>query len=224
MESSDTRVIQMSSSRYLYGLDISLKNTGITIYDLDKEEFVFIDSFSTQKIYATKENKGLHLNAVKLRRIADWMSEIIEKYPPHIVAIERMFSRFPTETQVIAKATGCIQCLLWNVPQFLYAPKEVKASILKGDATKAQLQKAINAKYNDVTFANEDESDSFAVCLTYLIKEGLIEWVKPELPKKRRKVTKKKVEEEPKVEVREVDLVKLSNNLNDLIKGVKDEQ
>lgn len=169
----------MSERRLLYGLDISLKNTGITIYDFDTKEFILVDSFNTEKIYATKENKGLHLNAVKLRKISDWIEGIIDEYPPYIVSIERMFSRFPLETQAIAKATGVVQELLWNVPQYLYPPKQVKATLIHGDATKEDLQIAINAIYNDIKFRNEDESDSFAVALTFLIEHELFDWEKP---------------------------------------------
>ena len=50
---------------------------------------------------------------------------------------------------------------------------------MHGSATKEDLQIAINAKYNDISFVNEDESDSFAVLLTHLAKEGLINWDKP---------------------------------------------
>jgi len=168
------------SNRYLYGLDISLKNTGITVYDLDTKEFVFISSFSTEKIRTNKDNKHLHLNAIKLNRLHQWMEGIIEEYPPSVVSIERMFSRFPTETQVIAKATGVIQSLLWDKPQYLYPPKKVKALVLNGNATKKELSFSINEKYNDITFENEDESDSFAVALSFLIDNGLVEWEKPD--------------------------------------------
>jgi len=169
----------MTKGKFLYGLDISLKDTGVTIYDLEKKEFVFVDSFNTEKIYATKEHKNLHLNALKLHMISLWMSDIIEKYPPYVVSIERMFSRFPMETQAIAKATGVIQHLLWDVPQFLYAPKEVKLKIVHGNATKEDVANSIKTKYNDITFRNDDESDSFAVCLTCLIEHDLIQWDKP---------------------------------------------
>ena len=184
-----------SKGRFLYGLDISLKNTGVTIYDFDTKEFVFIGSFSTEKIYATKENKGLHLNAVKLKKISDWMEGIIEKYPPTIVSIERMFSRFPLETQAIAKATGVIQHLLWDKPQYLYPPKTVKLAMVHGSATKEDVANAVKTKYNDITFANEDESDSFAVALTFLIDKEFMEWDKPDwalLKKMRVKKEKKK--------------------------------
>lgn len=179
--------------RFLYGLDISLKNTGVTIYDFDTKEFVFTSSFSTEKIYATKENKGLHLNAVKLMKIANWMEGIIEEYPPTIVSIERMFSRFPAETQAIAKAIGVIQHLLWDKPQYLYPPKSVKLAMVHGDATKEDVANAIKTKYNYITFDNDDESDSFAVALTFLIDKEFIEWKKPVWAEiKKQRVPKKK--------------------------------
>ncbi len=165
-------------SRYLYGLDISLKNTGVAVYDLEEERFVFIGSFSTEKIRATKEYKGLHLNAVKLKQLADWFKAIIKNYPPSDVAIERMFSRFPTETQVIAKATGVIQTMIWNVPQTLYPPKTVKAAIIKGDASKKLVQQEILKRYPTLIFSDDDESDAVAVALTHLIKEKKIDWEK----------------------------------------------
>lgn len=174
-------------SRFLYGFDLSLKNTGLTIYDLDNKDFVYIGSFSTEKIYATKENKGLYLNGVKLKKIIDWIKPIMKKYPPTQIVIERGFSRFNTETQVVFRCHGIINCLFWNVPQIYYPPKTVKATIYKGDATKAQVQKIIKNNFIDVEFANEDESDSFAVALTYLIKENLIEFEKPIVEKKKRK-------------------------------------
>ncbi len=174
-----SRMVSNKDKKFLFGLDISLKNTGVTIYDLDSKEIVLIDSFNTERIYATKENKGLHLNAVKLKKLTDWMWGIIKEYPPYIVSIERMFSRFPLETQAIAKATGCIQCLIWNKPQYLYPPKEVKAKIVHGSATKEDVANSIKTKYNGITFKNEDESDSFAVMLTFLIDHEILEWEKP---------------------------------------------
>lgn len=179
---------------YLYGLDISLKNTGIAIYDLESKEFVYIGSFNTEKIYATKENKGLELNSVKLKKITEWLREIIKEYPPYIVSIERMFSRFPAETQVIAKATGVVQCMLWNKPQFLYPPKSVKAEIIKGDATKDLVQKEILKRYPHLEFNSDDESDAVAVALCHLIKVGFIEWDKPPA-KEKKKTTKRKKKE-----------------------------
>lgn len=179
---------------FLYGLDISLKCTGVSVYDLEEKKFVYIGSFNTEKIKATKEYKGLELNALKLKKLVDWFKEIIKEYPPYIVAIERMFSRFPTETQVIAKATGVIQCLLWNKPQTLYPPKSVKLAIIKGDASKELVKSEILKRYPNLTMNNEDESDAVAVAICHLIALGMIEWEKPPVEEKPKKKRKKKGE------------------------------
>lgn len=176
-------------SNFLWGLDLSLTCTGVTIYDLSEGKSVYIGSFNTEKI---KKKKDLYHNAIKIKHIYDWLEELKEKYPPKIVAIERGISRFNTSTQVIYRVHGIVNYMFWNIPQFYYPPKTVKEAILKGDATKAQVQEAIKAKYNHITFANEDESDSFAVVLTYLIKEEFMAWEKPEVKKK--KTTRKKKE------------------------------
>ena len=166
---------------YLFGLDISLKNTGVAIYDLTEKRFVYIDSFNTEKIYATKNYKGLHLNAIKLNKLSKWFEGILEEYPPALVSIERMFSRFPLETQAIAKATGVIQETIWDKPQSLYPPKSVKLAIVHGSATKEDVANSIltSTTYNYLKFKNEDESDAVAVALTYLIDKELVEWKKP---------------------------------------------
>lgn len=175
-------------SNYAWGLDLSLANTGITIYCIDKQDFVYIGSINTDKI---KKKKDLYHNALKLKHIYNELMDLKEKYPPKVVIIERGFSRFNTATQVIYRVHGLVNFIFNDVNQIYYPPKSVKEAILKGDVTKKELQEAINTKYNGISFENEDESDSFAVCLTYLIKEEIIEWVKPEI-KKKRKVTKKK--------------------------------
>jgi Holliday junction resolvasome RuvABC endonuclease subunit len=175
-------------SKYLWGLDLSLSCTGLTIYDLEAREFVYIGSFSTEKI---KKQKDLYHNAIKIKQKFDWLKELKETYPPSIVAIERGLSRFNTATQVIYRVHGVVNLLFWDVPQHYYPPKKVKEVIYKGNATKAEVARVIQNNFIDVEFANEDESDSFAVALTYLISNDLIKFEKPIVDKKK---TKKKAE------------------------------
>lgn len=182
------------SGRYrmiVYGLDLSLANTGVTIYDTEKQEFLYIGSINTEGI---KKKKGLYHNALKLKHIFIEMRKLKVKYPPQVVVIERGFSRFNTATQVIYRVHGIINLLFHDVEQIYYPPKTVKEALVHGSATKEDLQIAINTKYNDILFANEDESDSFAVLLTYLVKEDLIDWEKPKWSeiKKLRKPKNKK--------------------------------
>lgn len=184
----------MDKKYYIWGLDISMKNTGLAIYDLEKGEVVEVTSFSTEKIRMVKAIKGKHLNAIKLKALYDWCEEMREKYPPYDVAIERMFSRFPTATQIIAKATGVVQLAIYESPQELYPPKKVKERILHGGATKIQVANEISLRYPEIVFENEDESDAFAVLITHLIERGIIKWEKSEIPVKEKKATKKKKE------------------------------
>lgn len=180
--------------RYIYGLDISLKDTGLAIYDLKEKKFVVIDSFNTEGIKLTKkflnnselkdtftfeEFKQLYLNSIKLSYIEKWLLDYKEKYPPYRVAIERGFSRFNTETQVLFRTHGVINRIMWDVPQEYYPPKTIKAEIIKGNATKDLVRKTIKDKFSDLVMKNDDESDAVAIAITYLIKNGLIEWQKP---------------------------------------------
>lgn len=175
--------------RFLWGLDLSLTCTGVTIYNLDTKEFVYVGSFNTEKIRIKKAQKdyGIYLNSLKLKQKHDWLIELKKKYPPSIVAIERGFSHHNTSTQTIYRVHGMVNLMFHDLPQIYYPPKTVKEAIYKGDATKAQVQKVIKNNFVDVEFANDDESDSFAVALTYLIKNSLIEFVKPIVTKEKRK-------------------------------------
>lgn len=161
--------------KYLYGLDLSLSCTGVTIYDLEEERFVYIGHIGTDHITKKKANKHLYLNALKLEEIYNNLLILKAKYPPRAIAIERGFSRFNTATQSIFRVHGLVNFIFRDIPQEYYPPKEVKAQIIKGTASKLQLQGVINNHYPNIEFNNEDESDSFAVALTYLMKHDIIE-------------------------------------------------
>jgi Holliday junction resolvasome RuvABC endonuclease subunit len=186
-----------------------LSCTGIAIYDLEQREFVFIGSFSTEKI---KKQKNRYHNSLKLKEKADWVISLIRQYPPYYVAIERGFSRFNNATQNIFRVHGLVNYLFWDIPTKYYPPKSVKEKLVHGNATKEDLQNVISAKYNYI-FSNEDESDAFAVALTALVDNELLEWVKPDWndirmlrkPKKS-KTTKKKTTKAKKAEQELVDI------------------
>lgn len=176
-------------AKYLYGLDLSLSQTGVTIYDLDSKDVIYIGHLNTEHI---KKKKGVYQNAKKLLLVAEYFIDLKEKYPPHVVAIERGFSRFNTSTQVIYRVHGLVNYLFHEVDQIYYPVKTVKEAILNGNATKEDVKNAILANYDYLVFENEDESDSFAVMLTYLIKNNLIVFEKPVYAPKKKKPTKRK--------------------------------
>jgi len=101
-------------------------------------------------------------------------------------------------TQVIYRVHGILNYIMSEFEQIYYPPKTVKEAILKGNATKKQVQEVIKNKYPDIVFKNEDESDSYAVGLTYFIKTGKLKWDK-DVVVKEKKTRKKKVKTDEEV-------------------------
>jgi Holliday junction resolvasome RuvABC endonuclease subunit len=153
--------------------------SGLVIFDIETFEPVLITSIPTN----SRKSHG-----ERLYMIAKRIKEITKEYPPSVIAIERGFSRFNTSTQVIYRVHGIVNCMFWDLPQWYYPPKTVKEAILNGSATKKAIQNRILQEYPDIQFANEDESDAFAVGLTALIREYGMPWNK--LKKTRRKKDK----------------------------------
>lgn len=154
---------------YIYGLDLAMGNTGVTIFDSNTYEPVHITSITTN---------DKHTHGKRLYTIAQELIRLKDKYPPSIIVIERGFGRFNTSTQVIYRVHGLINYLFHDIEQIYYPPKKIKEVIIKGDASKKVVRQIIESKYTNINFNNEDESDSFAIALTYLIEKKLIKWVK----------------------------------------------
>jgi Holliday junction resolvasome RuvABC endonuclease subunit len=154
---------------YLYGLDLSMENTGVTIFNLESKQPIHISSIPTNK---------KHTHGKRLYIIGQELIKLKDKYPPSIIAIERGFSRFNTSTQVIYRVHGLVNYLFHDIEQVYYPPKKVKEAIIRGDAAKKLVRQVIENKYPDVKFDDEDQSDSFAIGICYLIENKLIEWNK----------------------------------------------
>jgi len=172
-------------ANYIHAYDLSMESTGFCIFDENMNP-VLIDSIPTKKSQS---------HGKRLKVIATKMAELKTNYPTKTIVIERGFSRFNMATQVIYRVHGCCNLIFHDCEQIYYPPKTVKEAILKGDATKKQVQEEIKKRYPDVVFKNDDESDAFAVCLTYFIKSGKLEWIK-DVVVKEKKVRKKKDKDE----------------------------
>jgi Holliday junction resolvasome RuvABC endonuclease subunit len=178
--------------KYIYGLDLSMSCTGVVVFD-ENATPIFVGSVQTKD----KDSHG-----VRLKKIADYLLELKEKYPPSKVILERGFSRFNTSTQVTYRTHGVANYLFYDCEQIYYPPKKVKAAILSGDSSKKDIQDAIKIKYPNVQFSeiklkkgkgkeeNKDESDAFAVGLTYFILEENMD-IRFEKVKKERKTKAK---------------------------------
>lgn len=158
---------------YIWGLDLSLSSTGIAIYDLEKNSFAHITSIDTTDIRNIKANKGKYLNGLKLFKIQEEMRALKEHYPPQTIVIERGFTRFNTATQVLYRVHGIANVMFHDIAQIYYAPKDIKATIISGDASKDMVRQQILKEIPNLNFKNEDESDAAAIVLTYLKKNQL---------------------------------------------------
>lgn len=145
-----------------------MSNTGIAIFDTDTYEPIFITSIATN----SKEEYGDRLHTQR-----NFMEELIHKFPPYEVAIEKGFTMHNTSTQVIYRIHGVTQELFHEYPQFYYAPTTVKKIITgNGKANKELVQTYILKKYPDIEFKNEDQSDATGVAITHLIKKHKMKW------------------------------------------------
>lgn len=160
--------INNKNKKYIYGLDLSMSNSGIAIFDLNTFKPVLITSISTN----AKNEHGKRLHTQR-----EYTKKIIKKYPPYEVAIERGFSRFNKATQTIFKVHGIYNELFHNQKQFYYRPNTIKKVVGgHGHATKQKIQAKILRRYPDIKFNNDDESDAFAVAVCHLIKKHDMKW------------------------------------------------
>jgi crossover junction endodeoxyribonuclease RuvC len=150
------------SKKYIYGIDVSMSNTGISIFNLDTSQPVLVTSIATNSKYTY---------GVRLHTIRNYIKDLIKQYKPYEVAIEQGFSKFNTSTQVSYRVHGVIQELLKDYPQFYYPPKTIKSIITgNGNANKKLVQDCILKKYPNINFSNFDESDAMGVAICHLIK------------------------------------------------------
>ena len=149
---------------YIYALDLSLSSTGLCLFTNDGE---FVKSF-------TIETKTENESQLRLKHIVLSLKDIVKEYPPEIVVIEQGFSRFNKSTQAIFKVHGIVEYLFSEYEQIKYPATTVKKVVGgKGNITKEKLRDKILEDYPDIKFKSLDESDAFAVGLTYFIARGI---------------------------------------------------
>ena len=149
---------------YIFAFDLALNSSGVTIFGNDAS-VVLITSIET---------KMEKTHPLKLNKIAKFLLDLKEKYPPEKIIIERGFYRYAASTEAIYKVCGVVQYLFWEIPQIFYPPMTVKKVVGgKGNMKKDELREVIEKEYK-LSFKNDDESDSFAVGICYFKSKGII--------------------------------------------------
>lgn len=150
--------------KYIFAFDLAMSVTGITIFDND----------ANVVLIASVDTKSEKSHQMKLNKIAKFLLDLKEKYPPERIIIERGFYRYAASTEAIYKVCGLVQYLFWEIPQIFYPPMTVKKVVGgKGNMKKEELREVIEKEYK-VSFENNDQSDSFAVGICYFKSKGII--------------------------------------------------
>ncbi len=142
--------------------------TGVAIFNLDTFEPVLITSISTNE----KLDHGERLHTIR-----EYIKNLIDKYPPYEVSIEKGFTMHNTSTQVIYRVHGVTNELFHEYRQYYYAPTTVKKLVGKhGQAKKGVVQQYILKRYPSIKFDNEDQSDAAGVAISHLIEKHKMKW------------------------------------------------
>lgn len=150
---------------YIYGLDISMSDTGCAVFDESGNPIKIISIPTTSK----QEHKD------RLKTIAEKLLELKKEYPTNLIILESGFSRHAASTQAIFKTTGVISYIFSDATQINYAPSSVKKIITgKGTSDKLIVQQKILEKFPELKFNNRDESDAVAVCMCWFIENNII--------------------------------------------------
>lgn len=202
--------VDYSQLKYIWGLDLSLECTGLSIFDFHEDKFIAIDHCYTGKIKPLTD--GLDLLSLKLFNISLFLRKYLKKYPPSMVGIERLFihPKHMKSAEVNYRVHGVTNIMLYDVPQIYYPPTTLKATILKGNVPKSYVKHSLLSEFKELgemfdhtnygtkrkpKWSDEDEADAVSACVTLMDKHKLRTWEKRSI-----KEIKGLVEEEEKMD------------------------
>ena len=151
----------------ILSIDPGYERLGIAILEKEKkgakEEYIFSETFKTSPKLDFKE---------RLFLLGRRIEEIIEKYKPEILSIDKLFFNTNQKTATnVAETRGTIIYLAMknNLKVYEYTPLEIKMAMTgNGRADKKQVIFMVNQLINlDKEIKYDDEFDAIAVGLTF---------------------------------------------------------
>jgi Holliday junction resolvasome RuvABC endonuclease subunit len=153
------------NDQYIWALDLSLARTGVAIFTNDGN-CIHTESIETKTDETTQSRLG---------RIGESIIKLEKTYPPSDVIIEQGFIRFNKSSQQVFRVHGLINYLLRQYNQIYYPATKVKMIVGgKGNIKKEALRDTILMEYPNMKFGSLDESDAFAIGMTYFLENGLL--------------------------------------------------
>jgi len=154
----------------ILGIDPGSLVTGFGLIDSDGRQSSHVHSGCIRL-------KGKDL-VVRLGRIFDEVSELVESHRPDVLAIEQVFvSKNPSSALKLGQARGAAICagVRLGLPVSEYSPTSIKQAVVgTGAASKEQVQHMISMILSLKTAPASDEADALAVALCHAHTQGTL--------------------------------------------------
>ena len=149
----------------ILGIDPGFAITGYSIIDYQGNKFKLIDSGAV----TTKAGVSFPL---RLTKIYDDLSMIIDKYKPDAISVEELFFNNNVKTAInVAQARGVVLVVgcQKQIPTYEYTPLQIKQAVAGyGRADKIQVQKMVKAILNVEKLPKlDDTTDSMAAAICH---------------------------------------------------------
>ncbi len=149
----------------ILGIDPGFAITGYSIIDYRGNKFKLIDSGAV----TTKSGESFPL---RLTKIYDDLSMIIDEYKPDAISVEELFFNNNVKTAInVAQARGVVLVVgcQKQIPTYEYTPLQIKQAVAGyGRADKIQVQKMVKAILNVEKLPKlDDTTDSMAAAICH---------------------------------------------------------
>ena len=149
----------------ILGIDPGLRVTGYGVIHQDKQKFTYESSGT---IKTTKQDLDL---AARIKIIVTGIDEVIEKFSPNIVAIEKVFvNTNPQSTLLLGQARGAAIAAIVSkeINIYEYTALQIKKSVVgNGHADKLQVQTIVQRLLKFPSFPCSDSGDALACAICH---------------------------------------------------------
>jgi len=146
------------------GVDVGLKATGFVVCKVAKDRIVLLKQ--DEIITSTKDSLPERLNLIFKK-----LAEVIKKYQPQIMVVEKLYShyRHPTTLGILAQVRGVIILLssFYELALYEYSPTEVKKAIVgRGNASAIQVKRMVENVFLKRKIKSNHVADAFSLVVT----------------------------------------------------------
>ena len=150
----------------ILGIDPGSVRTGVGIVDADAT------GRAIHVHHATLALGDAEAFPARLKRILDGLGELLERFGPHEVAVERVFMAKNADSALkLGQARGAAICaaVLRELPVHEYSPMQVKQAVVgRGAAEKTQVQHMVGVLLNlKGEPLQVDAADALAIAITH---------------------------------------------------------